>query len=424
MGKGETHHHQVVIIGGGTGGIAVAARLRKRPEGADVAIIEPSAAHYYQQLWTLVGAGAASWESTVRREEGLIPRGTRWIQEAVAEVDPDNNRLTTESGSRIEYDYLVVAAGVELNWGAIKGLEEGVVGRDGVCSNYAYETVGSTWETLRGFSGGTAVFTCPQMPIKCPGAPQKIAYLADDHFRRRGVRQRSEVVYASATDSIFGVEKYAATLRKVIERKGIQTRFGHNLVEVRPETREAVFERLDGGERATIHYGMLHVTPPQRAPEFVRSSKLVNEGGWVDVDKHTLRHPRYPNVFALGDVASLPTSKTAAAIRKQAPVLVENLAASVRQGAPAHRYDGYAACPIVTGYGKVVLAEFDYDKNIRESFPFDQAKERWSMWLVKKYGLPWFYWNVLLKGKEVPVGTRGAAREPFTPTAVEESRAG
>jgi sulfide:quinone oxidoreductase len=268
-----------------------------------------------------------------------------------------------------------------------------------VVSNYSYDSVDKTWEALRAFKGGTAIFTQPNTPIKCGGAPQKIAYLADDQCRRAGVRDRSEVIFATAGTSLFAVPKYRATLDRVASRRGIDVRFQHNLVELRPDTREAVFDLLATGDRVVLHYDLIHVTPPMSAPDFIKRSPLANEAGWAAVDKETLQSPAFPNVFALGDASSLPTSKTGAAIRKQSPVVVKNLVAAI-EGKPAiARYDGYTACPVVTGYGKLVLAEFDYTQQPRETFPFDQAKERRSMYYLKAYALPALYWNAILKGR-------------------------
>ncbi|MCK9521073.1 MAG: NAD(P)/FAD-dependent oxidoreductase, partial [Dehalococcoidia bacterium] len=321
-------HHRVVIVGGGNAGISVAAQLHRKLRGLDIAIIEPSEKHYYQPLWTLVGGGAAKKEATVRDEASVIPAGVEWIRERVVQCCPEENAVLTSTGRRIGYDYLVMAPGIQINWHLVPGLQE-ALGKDGVCSNYSYDSVDSTWEFIRSFKGGRAIFTQPNTPVKCGGAPQKIAYLADDAFRKQGVREQTELIFASAGASIFQVPKYAKTLERVVQRKGIDARFRHNLVEIRAESREADFEQLDTGERVTLQYDMIHVVPPMSAPDFVRESPLANGDGWVDVDKHTLRHTRYANVFGLGDASSLPTSKTGAAVRKQAPVLVKNLVKAI-----------------------------------------------------------------------------------------------
>ncbi|HEY9685522.1 MAG TPA: FAD/NAD(P)-binding oxidoreductase [Coleofasciculaceae cyanobacterium] len=394
---GNTEHYQVVIVGGGTAGITVAAKLARKLKSGSVAIIEPSRVHYYQPLWTLVGGGVFPKQKSARQEADFIPRGVTWIQEAVDAFQPDSNQLTTDSGRTLSYDCLVVAPGLQINWDRIPGLQE-ALGKDGVCSNYSYETVDKTWEFIRNFQGGTAIFTHPSTVVKCGGAPQKIMYLADDAFRKSGVRDKSRVVFASASGGIFAVKKYADALNRVIDRKGIDTMYRQNLVELRPSQHEAIFEHMDTGEKTNLHYDFIHVTPPMGPPDFVRHSPLANAEGWVDVDQHTLRHHRYPNVFSLGDAASLPTSKTGAAIRKQAPVLVENLMAVMQNREPVVHYDGYTSCPLVTGYGRLILAEFDYNLKPQETFPFDQSKERRSMYILKKDVLPRFYWSAMLKG--------------------------
>jgi sulfide:quinone oxidoreductase len=391
-------HHQVVIVGGGTAGITVAARLTKGWfNKLDVAVIEPAEKHYYQPLWTLVGAGVVTKEETARAEKSVIPRRVKWIRDAVASFSPAENSLRTRDGLEITYDWLVVAAGLQLNWNKIPGLQESI-GRGGVCSNYSYETVDSTWEAIRNFQGGNAIFTQPSGAVKCGGAPQKIMYLAEDYFRRKGIRDRCQVIFATPGKAIFAIEKYKKTLEQVVARKQIDCRFQHELIEIRPEQKEAVFKQAGKEEPVVIPYEMLHVTPPMGPPAFIANSPLADAEGWVEVDAATLQHTRFPNVFSLGDCSSLPTSKTGAAIRKQAPVLVANLRAAM-QGAPLKKqYEGYTSCPVVTGYGSLVLAEFDYQKQPAETFPFDQSRERWSMWLLKRYLLPFIYWNGMLKG--------------------------
>ncbi|ACL22998.1 NAD(P)/FAD-dependent oxidoreductase [Chloroflexus aggregans] len=391
-------HYQVVIAGGGTAGLTVAAQLMDQPNPPEIALIEPSTVHYYQPLWTLVGAGVFPREQSARPEADYIPPGVTWLKERVTAFDPDNNSVTLSNGETITYDFLVVALGIQIDWGKVKGLPE-TLGKNGVCSNYSYDTVEYTWQNIRTFRGGNAVFTHPSTPIKCGGAPQKIVYLADDYFRRSGVRQQSQLNFYHAGAAIFAVKKYADALNRVVARKGINVHYQHDLIEVRGEAREAVFRNLATQETVTVHFDMLHVSPPQSAPDVIKSSALANSGGWVDVDQYTLQHKRYPNVFSLGDCSSLPTSKTGAAVRKQAPVVVANLMAAIAKETLPATYDGYTSCPLVTGYGSLILAEFDYTNQPKESFPFDQSQERYSMYALKAYGLPAMYWNGMLRGR-------------------------
>ncbi len=393
-----SRQHQIAIVGGGSAGITVAARLRRARPGLDIAIVEPSAKHYYQPLWTLVGAGLVRKEKSARDEAPLIPRGVAWIHDAVDRFEPDRGRLYTARGHELRYEWLVVCPGIQLDWDAIPGLTK-VLGQDGVCSNYAYEQCERTWETIRSFRGGTAIFTMPPPPIKCAGAPQKIMYLADDQFRRAGVRDATRIVYLAATPSIFSVPVYARTLDRVCERKGIERHFRHELLELRPDRREARVVNKETQEERVIAYDMIHVTPPQSAPDVVKRSPLADAAGWVEVDKHTTRHLRYPNVFSLGDASSLPTSRTGAAVRKQAPVLVANLLAALDRKPLGAHYDGYAACPIPTGDRKLLLCEFDYDLKPAPSIPLlDTTVERRILYPLKRYGLPALYWHAMLRG--------------------------
>ncbi|MCY7484104.1 FAD/NAD(P)-binding oxidoreductase [Paenibacillus alvei] len=393
-------HYTIAIVGAGSAGLSVAARLLRQSKAfqGSIGIIDPQMNHYYQPLWTLVGGGVVKKETTSRSLQSLIPKGADWIQEAVAQFQPSENQIVTAGGTVIKYDALVVAAGIQVDWDRIKGLKE-CIGQEGVCSNYDYRYVDSTWESIHQFRGGNAIFTHPSTPIKCGGAPQKIMYLADDAFRQMGVRGKTNIIFASGNASIFAVPKYAAALDRVVERKGITTKYKINLIEIRADKREAVFEHVDTKEQETMKYDMLHVVPPMSAPSFIQNSPLSGPGGWVEVDKHSLQHVRFENVFALGDCSNLPTSKTGAAIRKQAPVAARNIINWLAGQPLDASYDGYTSCPLVTGYNRLILAEFDYQLTPRETFPFDQSKERYSMYVLKKDLLPKMYWHGMLKGR-------------------------
>lgn len=392
-------HYKVVIVGGGTGGITVAAQLLRKSSHFfnHILIIDPAETHYYQPLWTLVGAGVTPKSVTGRKMESVIPTGAVWHQKAVTEINPDENKVITTDETVYTYDYLVVAAGVELNWGKIKGLEE-TLGKNGVCSNYSVEHVEYTWEALRKFESGNAIFTHPQGPIKCGGAPQKIMYLTDEALTNFGVRDKAKLIFTVGKPKIFDVPEYEEAISGVIERKQIEPRVNMDLVEVRGELKEADFKNIETGVITTETFELLHVVPTIKAPNFIRESSLVNEEGWVHVHKHSLQHVKYTNVFALGDNSSLPTAKSGAAIRKQAPVLVQNLLSLMQEKALTASYDGYTSCPIVTGYSSLILAEFGYDQKLMESMPFNQRKERLSTYILKKDILPIVYWNGMLKG--------------------------
>jgi sulfide:quinone oxidoreductase len=395
--SGGSNARRILIIGGGSAGISVAARLCRAGQ-RDVTVIEPSATHYYQPAWTLVGGGATAPQSTARPTNRVIPRGVRWLQDRVVSIDAVERTVTTESSGEIRYDYLVAAPGIQLDWDRISGLRNALE-TPHASSNYDYELAPKTWQCLQRLEGGTALFSCPPMPIKCAGAPQKIMYMACDYFRRREMLDKTQVIFGTATPSMFAVPEYSAVLDGVVERYGIDVRFTHNLVRVDADRRDAFFEVTTGDEKreVSVHYDFLHAVPPQSAPDFIKRSPLADAQGWIDVDKHTLRHTKFPDVFALGDATNTPNTKTGAAVRSQAPVAVENLLATISGREMAARYDGYGACPLVTSYRSVLLAEFDYSKKPTPMIPLiNTMKERYDMWLLKKYGLPWFYWNLML----------------------------
>ncbi len=394
-------HYQVVIVGAGSAGLTVASQLMNTPKPPQVAIIDPAEKHYYQPLWTLVGAGIFPKEESERDQADFIPYGATWIKEYVDSFQPKKNALTLKNGESISYEVLVVAAGIQIDWDKIPGLKESV-GKPGtgVVSNYAYETVDATWEAIRNLKSGNAIFTHPSTPIKCGGAPLKICFLAEEHWSKAGVRKNVNVKFVKAGPGIFAVKKYAESLTKVADRKNIERVWQTELIALRPDQKEAVFKNLETAEETVMSYEMIHVTPPMSAPAFIANSPLAAENGWVEVNKETTQHTRFDNVFALGDCSNLPTSKTGAAIRKQGPVTVANVLAYLGGKEMSKKYDGYTSCPLVTGYGSLILAEFDYDKQPMESFPFDQSKERYSMYALKAYGLPRMYWHGMLKGRE------------------------
>ena len=395
-----TAHHRVVIVGGGTAGISVAARLIREID--DVAVIEPSDKHYYQPLWTLVGGGCAKASTSERSEYSVMPKRVQWVKDAVTAFDPENNTVDTAGGSTIGYDALIVCPGIQLDWDRIPGVTD-TLGRDGVSSNYRFDLAPTTWDFIRNLRKGTAVFTMPSGPIKCGGAPQKIAYLASDHWRKEGVLDDIDVHLVMPTPGMFGVPEYSAALDRVVADYGINVHFESELSAVDPDGRVASFSSMnEGGPSFSLPYDVMHVVPHQSAPDWVKASPLATDApsGYVDVDKHTHQHVRYPNVFSLGDVGSTPNSKTGAAVRKQAPVVVTNVLEVLEGKEPTGSYGGYASCPITTSSSRMLLAEFDYTMEATPSIPvIDTFKPRRDMWLLKKYGLPFLYWNLMLKGR-------------------------
>ncbi len=394
---------KIIIVGGGNAGLSVAAQLLKKDSSLQIFIIDPSEKHYYQPAWTLVGAGIFDINKTVRNESDYIPKGTTWIKDAVETFLPEENKVVCKSGKTYGYDAMVVCPGIQLNWNKIKGFKE-TLGKNNVSSNYSFDIAPYTWQMIKNFEGGTAVFTNPVGPVKCGGAPHKIMYLACDYWKKKGILDKCNVHYLSGAGVIFDIKEYAETLTKLISHVNIKPHFGVNVNAIDGEKKTVCYEEKnkDGVvEQKEMKFDICHAVPPQSAPDFIRNSPLSdlnNPFGFVEINKATMQHTRYANIFALGDCINAPAKKTGAAIRKQAPVVVQNILAVLSDQQVTAEYSGYSACPIPTQYGKLMLAEFDYSNTPKMTFPFDQVKPRWSMWILKTKVLPWLYWNKILKG--------------------------
>ncbi|WP_235674146.1 MULTISPECIES: bifunctional protein tyrosine phosphatase family protein/NAD(P)/FAD-dependent oxidoreductase [unclassified Paracoccus (in: a-proteobacteria)] len=398
-------HYQVVIVGAGAGGIAVAASLKSRKPDLEIAIIDPAEIHYYQPGWTMVGGGIFEARETARTMGSLIPKGVKWIKAAVAAFEPQNDAVILDGCRVVKYDRLVVCPGLKLDWGKVEGLVD-TLGRNGVTSNYRYDLAPYTWQLVQEMRGGTALFTQPPMPIKCAGAPQKAMYLSADHWHRSGRLKDIDIHFCNAGGVLFGVKDYVPALMEYVKKYDATLDFFHNLVAVDGPAKTATFEVKEPEQeprRVEMAFDMMHVCPPQTAPDFIRVSPLADPAGWVDVDQATLRHKGFDNIWALGDVMNAPNAKTAAAARKQAPTVAENIVADIAGCSAVAQYDGYGSCPLTVERGKIVLAEFGYGGALKPSFPaflIDGTKPSRAAWFLKEKMLPPIYWQAMLRGRE------------------------
>lgn len=404
-GAGKSRHFSIVIVGAGAAGISTAASLLKRKSDLQIALIDNAQKHYYQPGWTMVGGGIFKARDTEREMASLIPKGVQWLQNSVESFAPQNNSVTLDDGSSVSYDRLVVACGIKLNWNGVEGLQESL-GENGVTSNYRFDLAPYTWKLVRGLRSGKAIFTQPPMPIKCAGAPQKALYLSGDHWYRNDRLKDIDIEFYNAGAVLFGVKEYVPALMKYIEKYNATLKFSHRLTKVDGEKKTAWFERSDADGSKTIvstEFDMLHVCPPQQAPDIIRNSALADAAGWVDVDQGTLQHTQFPNIWSLGDVMNAPNAKTAAAARKQAPIVAHNLLSDMGITKGLARYDGYGSCPLTVERGKIVLAEFGFGGKLLPSFPswlLEGQQPTRLAWVLKKDFLPPIYWNGMLKGRE------------------------
>lgn len=397
---------RIVVVGGGAAGTAMANRLARRLEGAAITVVDPRREHLYQPGYSLVAAGLKPAAYVIDgRTRDWLPAGVRLLEEEAAEIDPEARRVTTRSGTRLEYDFLIVATGLELDWSAIEGFSLDLVGKNGIGALYAGpEFAERTARAVRGFAekGGVAVFTRPNTEMKCAGAPIKHTFIVEDIVATAGNRKKSEIVYCSNSKVLFSVPIVSERVRMLFHERGIQIRYEHVLRAIDPVRRIATFATPEGTKE--IGYDYIHVVPPMRAPEVVRNSPLPwaerwKGQYWVEVDQKTLRHRRYPEVFALGDVAGVPKGKTAASVKWQAPVVEDQLVSQIQGREGTETYNGYTSCPLITRIGRAMLIEFDYNDNLLPSFPgvIAPLEELWITWLMKEIALKPTY-NAMLRG--------------------------
>lgn len=397
--------YEIVIVGGGAAGLAVAASLKSRKSSLDIAVIDPADIHYYQPGWTMVGGGIFEASDTAKTMGSLIPRGVTWIKSAVAAFEPKDDAVILDGCRVVKYKRLIVAPGLKLAWDRVEGLEA-TLGKNGVTSNYRYDLAPYTWNLVKNMKEGRAVFTQPPMPIKCAGAPQKAMYLSGDHWTRAGVLKDISIDFMNAGGVLFGVKDYVPALEGYVQKYGVNLNFFHNLKAIDGEAKKAWFTVAKPDTTPTeveVEFDMIHVVPPQIAPDFIRVSPLADAAGWVDVDQATLRHKTYDNIWSLGDVMNAPNAKTAAAARMQAPVVAQNVVDDINGRSATAQYNGYGSCPLTVERGKIVLAEFGYGGALLPSFPkllIDGTKPSRLAWWLKESFLPPFYWKGMLKGRE------------------------
>lgn len=396
---------KIVIAGAGAAGLAAASRLSERLDGAEIILVDGRKAHFYQPGFTLVAGGIKSEDYPVSTTAEYVPRQAKWIEEYVSEFDPDGNAITTASGQKITYDYLLVTTGLTLNYAGIEGMDEQLIGKDGLGSIYhSPQAAAATWRLLDKFadSGGDGVFLRPASEMKCAGAPLKYAFITDDYLRRREQRGKAKLTYNAHSDNLFSVPIVHEKVRMLFAQRGIDTHYNRVLSTIDPGRRIATFSSAEEGT-VELPYDFINVVPPMRAPEAIRNSPLPwqdgawESDGWLEVSKDNLRHARYRNVFAIGDIAGVPKGKTAASVKWQTPVVVDHILADIAGKESKAVYQGYTSCPLITRLGRAMLIEFDYNNDLVPSFPgvIAPLEELWATWVIKTVALKPTYISML-----------------------------
>jgi sulfide:quinone oxidoreductase len=397
----------IVIAGSGLGGIAVANRLASLLDGARITIVDRKEEHNYQPGYTLVATGVWPVDKVRDRNADYQPAGVEWVHDMVAAFEPASNEVVTAGGTRIRYDYLIVATGVHLDYAQIEGMDVAAIGREGLASVYpSPQAAEATWAAMQAFAakGGEALMTLPATPLKCAGAPLKMTFMLRDRLREAGTLDRSRIRFESALGNVFGVKVVNDNVLERWKALGIGVDYTQKLLAVDIGRRRATFASPEG-EKTEREYDFLHVVPPMRAPDAVKASDLAWKegpfaaGGWLEVDKDTLRHRRHPNVFGIGDVNGTPRGKTAATVKKSAPLVAHNLAQVIAGREPDMRFDGYTSCPLIVREGSAMLIEFDYEGRLTPSLPMiEPLQDSYFAWLMK-YRLLKPAYMAVLKGR-------------------------
>lgn len=398
---------RIVIAGSGLGGIAVANRLSKMLDGARITIVDRKEEHNYQPGYTLVATGVWPVDKVRDRNADFQPAGVEWVKDMVAGFDPAANTVVTAGGQRIPYDFLVVATGVHLDYAQIEGMDVGAIGSNGLASVYpSPQAAQATWAAMQVFTakGGNAVMTLPATPLKCAGAPLKMSFMLRDRLFKAGTLGASKISFQSALGNVFGVKVVNDNVLERWKTLGIDVDFSRKLTAIDIGARRATFVSPEG-EKQEMPYDFIHVVPPMRAPDAVKNSDLAWKegpfaaGGWLEVDKATLQHRRYPNVFGIGDINGTPRGKTAATVKKSAPLVAHNLVEVIAGRKADEAFDGYTSCPLITREGSAMLIEFDYEGRLTPSLPMiEPLNDSFFAWLMKYRMLKPAYMAVL-KGR-------------------------
>jgi sulfide:quinone oxidoreductase len=373
---------EVVILGGGVGGTIAANLVAKQTHGhAHVTIVDATGIHVYQPGFLYVAVGQEQPAALRRPETQLLRHDVSLVVDRATRVVPATHAVYLESGRLIRYDQLLLATGSRTMMGEIPGAE-------GAHDFYTMEGAQRLFQALQKFQRGTIVIGVAGIPYKCPPAPVEFAFLLDDYLRARGIRDRTEVKLLSPLNRAFTIEATSKLVQPILAERGIELTGFFNVESVDP-----VAKTVTSLEGETVGYDLLILVPPHRGQQVIETSNLGDERGWVPVDKHTLKHAKFADIWAIGDTTNIPISKSGSVAHYEATVAAAEIAAEVRgEAPPSHVYDGKVMCFLETGQGKATTIQFDYDHP--PVSPTPARRWHWAKALFNKT-----YWHTVPQGR-------------------------
>lgn len=395
----------LVILGAGTAGTMMLNKLSSSldPNVWKLTIIDKEETHYYQPGFLFIPFGIYSKEDVIKPKKIFFPKETNVISSDIDRINPEKNEVYLQNGEKLTYDYLIIATGSEIRPDEIEGMTDELWYKN-IFDFYTIDGAVALANFIENWEGGKMVLNIAEMPIKCPVAPLEFLFLADDYFKRKGMRDKVDITFATPLDAAFTKPIAAKELGGFLEEKNINLVTEFNIGRVDNEAKKIV-----SWDEREVDFDLLVTIPTNMGSKVIERSGMGGELNFIPTDKHTLRSDKWENVFVIGDATDLPSSKAGSVAHFQSDILFENLMSAINVEPLTASFDGHANCFIESGDGKGFLIDFNYDTEplpgkfpIPVVGPFTLLKEtKMNHW--GKMGFKWLYWNMLIKGRELPL---------------------
>ena len=397
---------RLVVLGGGTAGTMVVNKLRKKlsREEWSITIVDQNNRHLYQPGLLLLPFGVYRADELVKERDRFFPSGITYLHAEIQQVDPLANKVYLANGETLDYDQLVIATGTTPRPDQTSGMNDPAIWRKSVFDFYTLEGSVALKSALDEFEGGRMVVHISEMPIKCPVAPLEFTFLADAYFTERKMRDKVEITYVTPLESAFTKPVSSKQLGRMLTERDIQIEPDFVIEHIDPETK--VMVSMDERE---IPFDLLVTVPVNMGADFIGRSGLGDDLNYVPVSKETFLSKKYSTIFALGDASDVPASKAGSVAHFAVDLFAENFIEHIEGHPMTHNFDGHANCFIESGNGKGLLIDFNYKvEPLTGMFPlpgigpFSLLRES-RINHLGKLAFRWIYWNLLIKGRWIPI---------------------